>query len=141
MKTKINNNGNDTIAELLITALGGLSLIAFFLNFFGFFPMAFGWFVVCIILMWLIFLVKGWGPDPSNQPSQYTGTIHVSTNTPGPWDKVPCKDCNGSGRCQYCYGTGKFGKGAVYGSKSSTSCGPCSSSGACRRCEGTGMSK
>lgn len=141
MKTKIDNNGNDTIAEMLIVILGILSLIAFFMNFAGFFPAAFGWFAVCIGLMYLIFFIKGWGPLPNERTSYRSNVIHVSNNTPGPWDKVPCKDCNATGRCQYCYGTGKFGKGSVYGSNSSTTCAPCSSSGACRRCEGTGRSK
>jgi len=143
MKTNLsmNKNGSDTFAEILWIILGMLALITFFLNFAGFFPIAFGWFGICVVLMFIISLIKGWGPESGSQSSNYTGTLNVSNSTPSPWDKVPCKDCNGSGRCQYCYGTGKFGKGSVYGSKSATPCSPCSSSGACRRCEGTGLSK
>jgi hypothetical protein len=51
-----------------------------------------------------------------------------------------CPDCNGTGRCKYCRGTGKLGwSGLVHTTE--LKCSQCYGEGVCRTCGGTGLRK
>jgi hypothetical protein len=53
--------------------------------------------------------------------------------------KTECSSCNGTGKCQVCKGTGRFGyPGVGKVDTYHTTRGTCQGSGDCRVCRGTG---
>ena len=89
------------------------------------------------IFIW-IFTILSVFVIPSRFLNGYTSPQSYTPNIVHPPRRV-CNACNGTGRCNYCCGTGHIGAANVYIKNASKSCTPCSSTGVCRVCKGTGM--
>ena len=54
--------------------------------------------------------------------------------------KKECGNCNGTGKCQVCKGTGRFGHPGIGPvDRYPSACNTCQGSGDCRACKGTGQ--
>ena len=93
---------------------------------------------------WLRACGVAWEPEPALQlPLDFCGS-HEAVQEACPFAEVrmkkECSSCHGTGKCQLCKGTGRFGYPGVgpvdiYPTKCST----CQGSGDCRVCRGTGQ--